>query len=99
MMASASPPDRPDLYVVARLLERLWRENGPMLKTRLQVAANVNYDVFTRYLSWMVGKGLVSMENSPDGHERVAMTTKGYEAYRKLVQWINEIVHNRVPGS
>src|SRR2546425_12972745 len=42
--------ERPDLYVVARLLERLWREDAPMLKTRLQVAANVNYDVFSRYL-------------------------------------------------
>jgi len=96
-MADPELPERPDLYVVARLLERLWRENRPMLKTRLQLAANVNYDVFTRYVSWMVGKGLVSMENSPDGHERVAMTPKGYEAYRRLVQWINEIVHNRFP--
>jgi predicted transcriptional regulator len=97
-MATPVPPDRPDLYVVARLLERLWRENGPMLKTRLQVAANVNYDVFSRYLAWMLGKGLVSVENAPDAHERVALTPKGYEAYRKLVQWINEVVHGRMPG-
>jgi len=97
-MATAPLPDRPDLYVVARLLERLWRENGPMVKTRLQVAANVNYDVFSKYLSWMLAKGLVSMENSPPGHERVALTPKGFEAYRKLVQWINEVVHGRTPG-
>ncbi|OGS50366.1 MAG: hypothetical protein A3K65_08345 [Euryarchaeota archaeon RBG_16_68_12] len=97
-MADAQPPERPDLYVVARLLERLWRENGPMRKTRLQVAANVNYDVFSRYLEWMRGKGLVSVENSPDGHERVALTPKGYEAYRRLVQWINEVVRERPPG-
>jgi predicted transcriptional regulator len=97
-MAAASPPDRPDLYVVARLLERLWRENGPMVKTRLQVAANVNYDVFTRYVSWMLGKGLVSMENSADGRERVALTPKGFDAYRKLVQWIDEVVRGRMPG-
>jgi len=90
--------DRPDLYVVARLLERLWRENGPMLKTRLQVAANVNYDVFSRYLTWMLEKGLVALENNPDGHERVALTAKGAEAYRTLVQWVNEVVRNRWPG-
>jgi len=91
-----SPPslDRPDLYVVARLLERLWREEKPMLKTRLQVASNVNYDVFRRYLSWMSERGLVSLENSADGHERVQLTDKGGEAYRKLVQWINEVIHN-----
>ncbi len=91
--------DRPDLYVVARLLERLWREDGPMLKTRLQVAANVNYDVFSRYLSWMLDRGLVTLENSPDGHERIVLTSKGAEAYRKLVQWVNEVVHGRIPGT
>lgn len=91
--------DRPDLYVVARLLERLWREDGPMLKTRLQVAANVNYDVFTRYLEWMRARGLADLEDSADGHERVALTPKGREAYRKLVQWINEVVERRFPGS
>ena len=91
-MARASSPDRPDLYVVARILEKLWREDGPMLKTRLQVAANVNYDIFTRYLSWMLARDLVVLEGSPDGHERVALSPKGYEAYRKLVQWINEVV-------
>lgn len=93
----AESPGRPDLYVVARLLERLWREDAPMLKTRLQVAANVNYDVFIRYIEWMRARGLVNLENSPDGHERVVLTSKGHEAYRKLVQWINEIVHRRLP--
>lgn len=90
--------DRPDLYVVARLLERLWREDGPMLKTRLQVAANVNYDVFTRYLNWMCARGLTGLEDSADGHDRVTLTPKGREAYRKLVQWINEVVQGRLPG-
>jgi predicted transcriptional regulator len=92
-----SPPllDRPDLYVVARLLERLWREEKPMLKTRLQVASKINYDVFRRYLSWMSERGLVTVENCLDGHERVQLTEKGGEAYRKLVRWINEVIHNR----
>lgn len=96
-MDIAPPLDRPDLYVVARLLERLWREESAMLKTRLQVATNLNYDVFRKYLSWMVERGLVSFENSADGHEKVALTPKGEEAYRKLVQWINEVVRGRDP--
>ncbi|TMA05157.1 MAG: hypothetical protein E6J93_04360 [Methanobacteriota archaeon] len=91
-MAGGSDWGRPDLYVVARMLERLWREADPMVKTRLQVAANVNYDVFSRYIGWMQSRGLVSLENSADGHERVALTDKGREAYRKLVQWINDVV-------
>ena len=97
-MAGVAPPDRPDLYVVARLLEGLWREHAPMVKTRLQVAANVNYDVFSRYLTWLLRKGLVTLANSPEGHERVALTPKGREAYRKLVQWIDEVVRGRLPG-
>ncbi|HEX9907177.1 MAG TPA: winged helix-turn-helix domain-containing protein [Thermoplasmata archaeon] len=90
--------DRPDLYVVARILERLWRENGPMVKTRLQVAARVNYDVFSKYLTWLLEKGLVSLENSPEGREMVAITDKGMESYKKLVQWINEVIHDKMPG-
>lgn len=34
--------DRSDLYVVARILERLWKEERPMLRTRLQLASRVN---------------------------------------------------------
>lgn len=95
-MARPPPQDRPDLYVVARLLEGLWRAEAPMVKTRLQVAANVNYDMFSRYLGWMEGHGLVSLENASDGHERVALTPKGQEAYRKLVEWIHEVVQGSV---
>ena len=96
---SSPPMDKPDVYIVARILERLWRENEPMLKTRLQVAANVNYDIFSRYLSWMIARGLVSLENSPDGHERVRLNRKGWEAYSRLVEWINEFVRGQKPGT
>ena len=91
--------DRPDLYVVARILDGLWHANGPMLRTHLQVAANVNYDIVVRYLDWMAARGLVALENSADGHVRVSLTAQGHEAYRKVAQWINEVVHGRMPGS
>ena len=96
---AATPPDRPDLFVVARMLERLWREGEPMLKTRFQVAANVNYDVFSRYLAWLRARGLVAVENHPDGHERVVITEKGKRAYRQLVEWLIEFVQVRRPDS
>jgi len=66
-----------------------------MMKTRLQIAAGVNYDVFSRYLNWMVLKGLVVLENNQDGHERVVLRPKGAEAYCKFVEWLNEIVRER----
>src|SRR6266568_1852455 len=33
----------------------------------------------------------------PERHERVILTPKGYEAYRRLVQWINEVVRGLPP--
>lgn len=91
--------DRPDLYVVARILDCLWEAESPMLRTRLQVASNVNYDILIRYLDWMVERGLIALDNSADGHVRVALTEKGREAYRKVTQWIYEVVHGREPRS
>ncbi len=69
-----------------------------MLRTHLQVAANVNYDIFARYLDWMCERNLVGMEDSADGHVRVRLTPGGQEAYRRIVQWINEMVRGRMPG-
>jgi len=90
----AATMERPDLYVVARVLERLWNEEEAMLRTRLQLASRVNYDVFTRYLEWMLAKGLVELRPLGD-REGVALTPKGEDAYRKLVQWINDIIMGR----
>ena len=87
---------RPDLYVVARILERLWKQDAPMLKTHLQLASRVNYDLFSKYLTWMTDRGLVRLETSDDGHERVMLTQTGDESYKKLVQWINEVIHGRM---
>lgn len=94
-MVNQTPPEKPDLFVVARLLERLWRHQDPMLKTHLQRATNVNYDIFSRYLLWLVARDLVSLENSPDGHERVCLTLKGWEAYKRLIEWLNEFASNQ----
>jgi len=86
--------DRPDLYVVARILERLWREKEPMLRTRLQLAVGTNFDVLTKYLDWMQGRDLVAFVEN-DGHQKVLLTAEGRDSYHKLVIWINETVHGR----
>ncbi|NYT12262.1 MAG: hypothetical protein GKC03_06915 [Methanomassiliicoccales archaeon] len=63
-----------------------------MIRTRLQVAAGLNYDVFLKYLEWMISKDLVLMVSGEDGHERVLLTQKGIDSYTKLVRWINDFV-------
>ena len=87
--------ERPDLYVVARILERLWKEPEPMLKTRLQVAVGTNYDVFSRYLEWMCDRGMTCLVEE-DGHQKVLLTDEGRETYRRIVMWINETVHGKM---
>jgi predicted transcriptional regulator len=78
--------ERPDLYVVARFLERLWRDERPHRKTDLQLAVRLNYNVYKKYLDWMEQKGLIVVD------ETVRITPKGLETYRTLVAWIKETV-------
>jgi predicted transcriptional regulator len=81
---------RPDFVVVARLLEVLWREGRPLRKTRLQGAALVNYTVFSRYLDFLLGRGLVHLVGE-SGDELVELTDKGYAAHRFLVEGLDKI--------
>ncbi|MGD0817837.1 MAG: winged helix-turn-helix domain-containing protein [Methanomassiliicoccales archaeon] len=84
--------ERPDIYVLSRLLDRLWREDGPMLRTRLQVGTNLSYDNLVRYLQWMQERGLIEFNDGNDGHQTVLLTAKGKDAYSTVVLWINEMV-------
>lgn len=82
--------DRPDLLVVARFLERLWREGRPIKKTVLQLGVRLNYNVFKKYLDWMIAKGLIEVTHHEVESDRVALTTKGHRAYDTLVKWIRD---------
>lgn len=82
--------DRPDLYVVARFLERMHEAETPPLKTDLQLRVRVNYTIFLRYLSWMVAKDYLQLVPDAGGAERVHLTPKGREAYATLVKWIRD---------
>ena len=84
--------DRPDLYVVARFLERLWRDPRPHRKTDLQLAVRLNYNVYKKYLEWLLEKQLVALSLDPEGAERIAITPKGLDTYKRLVEWIKETV-------
>jgi len=81
--------ERPDIYVLVRILERLWREGAPILRTRLQLAARLNYDTLVKYLDWMKERGIIEITSS-EGHDLVALTPKGQKAYSNMVSLINE---------
>lgn len=72
--------------MVARFLERLWRDQRPHRKTDLQLAVRLNYNVYKKYLDWMEQKGLIVVD------ETVAITPKGLETYKTLVAWIKATV-------
>ncbi len=87
----ADPFLRPNLRVVARILEALLREGGPMRRTPLQQASGTNYTQFSRYLDLLVQRGLLATETNPDGAVSIRLTPKGYEAYRFLVEAIRRL--------
>jgi predicted transcriptional regulator len=72
--------DRPDLFVLGRLLEGLALAAEPPLRTQLQQRAGVNYTMLERYLEFLTGHGLALL----DGDGRLSLTPKGVEAYRFL---------------
>ena len=79
--------ERPDLFVIGRLLEAL--TPGPLRKTQLQQKAGLNYTVFQRYLDFLLQLGLVTMLPADDG--RVEMSAKGADAYRFLTGGLSRI--------
>jgi predicted transcriptional regulator len=79
--------ERPDLFVVGRLLEAL--VDGPQLKTPLQQRAGLNYTVFQRYLDLVVRFGMVAPD--PGGEGRFALTPKGVDAHRFLSDGLAKI--------
>lgn len=62
-----------------------------MLRTRLQLASNVSYDNLIRYLEWMQARELIHI-NEKDGHQTVALTRRGKDAYDTVVLWVNDMV-------
>ncbi len=79
--------NRPDLFVIGRLLEGL--VPGPLLRTQLQQRAGVNYTVFQRYLDFLLCLGIVTVRPGDDG--LLELTPKGVEAYRFLSEGFGRI--------
>jgi predicted transcriptional regulator len=86
------PADRPDLFVVVRILDVLSRHPGGLRKTPLQLAAGINYTVFSRYLTRLSDRGLVRIETDSEDTERVLLTERGFESLGFLIRGIDRVV-------
>ena len=87
--------DRPDIYVLARFLEALWIKGlGRMKRTELQMAVQLNYNIYTKYLEFLVAKGLVS-ETEEGGERIVKITQRGVEAFKTLVDLMSQVFESK----
>ncbi len=82
-MSSSQPSSKPDLYVIARIINVL-KERGKTKKTELATATGVAYDRLSKYADWMIERGLLKI----DDEGNVGLTKLGLETYNELVQWI-----------
>jgi predicted transcriptional regulator len=84
--------EKPDLYVVARFLDIMYR-NGPALKkTNIQMLLGINYGRFIEYLDWLLKRQLVAEVVDEKEGERIVLTPKGIDAYNTVVEWIKEML-------
>lgn len=84
--------EKPDLYLVARFLDIMYKNGGSgMKKTNIQMLFGVRYPRFMEYLEWLLQHGLVAQSiDDEDKAERIVLTPKGIDSYHRLVDWIKE---------
>jgi predicted transcriptional regulator len=85
--------EKPDLYVVARFLDIMYRNGSGMKKTNIQMLLGVNYPRFLEYLDWLLKHDLVEEKTDEDKTERIVLTPKGIDSYHRLVDWIKETLN------
>lgn len=83
---------RPDLFVVLRLLEGLWRNGNRLKRTQLQTAAGINYTRLETYLAWLESRELVARRVDGSGDVWMELTPRGHEALRFLAHGLREIL-------
>jgi predicted transcriptional regulator len=85
--------EKPDLYIVGRFLDILYRNGSPMKKTNIQMSLRLTYPRFKEYLVWMLEHQLVSeIQDEEDKSEKIALTPKGIDSYRRLVDWLSDTI-------
>jgi len=56
------------------------------------MASNLNYNIYTKYLNWMVDRGLLVLEKKGSRNIEVKITQKGLRTYDIMIEWIKENV-------
>jgi predicted transcriptional regulator len=82
--------ERPDLYVLARFLDKMYDNHLPLKKTNLQMRVGLNYPRFMEYLEWLISHGLIQQTVDDEGTEVYSLSSQGVDAHRRLVAWIRE---------
>lgn len=83
--------EKPDLYVVARFLDIMYKNGPAMKKTNIQMLLGLNYPRFMEYLDWLLKHNLVAETLDDESKvEKIMITPKGYDSYHRLVDWIKE---------
>ncbi len=82
--------EKPDLYVVARFLDIMYKNGPAMKKTNIQMLLGLNYPRFLEYLEWLLKHNLVVETIDESKAEKIMLTPKGYDSYHRLVDWIRE---------
>ena len=82
--------EKPDLYVVARFLDIMYKNGPAMKKTNIQMLLGINYPRFMEYLDWLLKHDLVAEIVDENKLEKILLTPKGYDSYHRLVDWIKE---------
>lgn len=82
---------RPDLYVLARFLQRLWRPDVTLTRSALQRAVGLNYDLFRKYLAFLESRGLVSVVKDAEGRDVVRLTKEGLRLHDDLTRWLTSL--------
>lgn len=86
---------RPDLYIVARMIEKLLQsKEGRLKRTQLQMKTGLNWSVFAKYLDLLVEKKVLAVGQDEEG-VYVTATLEGRKAYRDLVESIRAIMGER----
>jgi predicted transcriptional regulator len=85
--------EKPDLYIVGRFLDIIYKNGPAMKKTNIQMLLRLTYPRFMEYLEWMLEHQLVAETRDGDKKsDRIILTPKGIDSYRKLVDWVNETI-------
>lgn len=88
------PLQHPDLFVIIRILDSLWRSESPPNRTRLQTISGVNYTQFQRYLELLVQRGLIEELSGAGSDLRLRLTPKGYDALVFLAGGLRKVFGN-----